>query len=156
MTPRPFQPARNGSLKLLREVVQSAILRRKGSDRPQNTDSENEQDGRLLADDNEEILVGKLRELEVENKLEDYEDKGEEGCAEDEYGTDEYEEDEDGDEADAEANNKEDEELREELEEWGENHNRLGEEHGEPKEDNLVEAVDRLGRMERPFNVWQW
>lgn len=155
MTPRPFQPARNGSLKLLREVVQSAMLRRKGSNRAQNSDSENDQGERLLTDDNEEILVGRRRELEVENSLE-YEDKREEEYAEDEYGSDEYEEDEDGDGAYEEANDKEDQELRDELEEWGENHSRLGEEKSETKATNPVEGVDRVGRMERPFNVWQW
>lgn len=132
------------------------MLRRKGSDRAQNRDYGNDQVERLLTDDNEEILVGRRRELEIENNLEKYEDKREEEYAEDEYGSDEYEEDEDGDEAYEEANGKEDQELREELEEWGENHNRLGEEKSETNETNPVEVVGRIGRMERPFNVWQW
>lgn len=132
------------------------MLRRKGSDRAQNRDYENDQVERLLTDDNEEMLVGRRRELEVENNLEKYEDKGEEEYAEDEYGSDEYEEDEDGDEAYEEANGQENQELREELKEWGENHNRLGEEKSETNETNTVEVVDRIGRMEKPFNVWQW
>lgn len=155
MTPRPVQPARNGSLKLLREVVQSAMLRRKGSDTARNSDSENDQVESLLTDDNEEILVGRRRELEVENNLE-YEDRGVEEYAEDECGSDEYEKEEDGDGAYEEANEKEDQELRDELEEWGENHDRLGEEKNETKATNPIWSVDRVRRMERPFNVWQW
>lgn len=132
------------------------MLRRKSSDRPQNSDSGNGQFERLLTDDNEEILVGKRRELEVGNKLEDYEDKGEEEYAEDEYGCDEYKMDEQEDEADEAANEEEDQELREELEEWGENHNRLSGEKNETNENNPIEAADRVGTMERSFNVWQW
>ena len=132
------------------------MLRRKRSDTAQKSDSENEQVERLLTKDNEEILVGKRRELDVENKLEDYEDKEGENYAEDDYGSEESEEEEGGDEADEEAREKENRELKEELEEWGEDHNRLGEETSKTKETNPVEVPDRVGKMERPFNVWQW
>lgn len=132
------------------------MLRRKRSDTARKSDSENEQVERLLTEDTEEILVGKRRELDVENKLEDYEDRGGEEYAEDDYGSEEFEEEQDGDGADEEAREIEDRELKEELEEWGEDHNRLGEERSKTKEMNSVEAPDRVGKMERPFNVWQW
>lgn len=137
-------------------MVESAILRRKRSDTARKSDSENEQVECLLTEDNEEILVGRRRELDVENKLEDYEDKGGEEYAEDDYGSEEFEEEQDGDGADEETREIEDRELKEELEEWGEAHNRLGEERGKTKETNSVEAPDRVGKMERHFNVWQW
>lgn len=135
------------------------MLRRKRSDTARKSDSENEQAERLLTEDSEEILVGKRRELDVENKLEDYEDKGgEDEYAEDDYGSEDFaEEEQDGDEADEEAREIEDLELKEELEEWGEDHNRLGEEWSKTKGTNSVEALDhRVGKIERPFNVWQW
>lgn len=132
-------------------MVQSAILRRKGSNIAQNSGSRNEDVERLLTAENEEIIVGKRRELKVVNKLENYEIKGGEEYAEDESGSHECE-----DEADEEANDKDDQELREELEVWGEDQSRLNEEKSETKENNPVEAVDRVGMMERPFNVWQW
>lgn len=132
------------------------MLRRKRSGTTQKNDSENEQVERLLTEDIEEILVGKRRELDVEHKLEDYEGRGGEEYAEDDYGSEEEEEEEDGEEADEEAHEQEDRELKEELEEWGEDHNRLGEKKIQTKETNPVEAPDRVGKMERPFNVWQW
>lgn len=128
------------------------MLRRKRSDTAQKSDYGNEQIEHLLTKDNEEILVGKRRELDVEIKLEDYEDKGGEEYVKDYYGSEEEEEEEDGDE----AHKKEDQELKEELEEWGEDHNRLDEERSKTKETNPVETPDRVGKMERPFNVWQW
>lgn len=131
------------------------MLRRKRSDTARKSDSENEQE-RLLTEDNEEILVGKRRELDVENKLEDYEDKGREEYAEDDYGSEEFDEEQEGDEANEEIREIEDRGLKEELEEWGEDHNRLGEERSNTKETNSLEAPDRVGKMERPFNVWQW
>lgn len=132
------------------------MLRRKRSNTARKSDSENEQVERLLTEDNEEILVGKRRELDVENKLEDYEDKGEEDYAVDDYGSEDSEEEQDDDEAEEEAHEIEDRELKEELEEWGEDHNRLGEERSKTEKTNSVETPDRVKKMERPFNVWQW
>lgn len=132
------------------------MLRRKRSDTAPKSDSENEQVERLLTDDNEEILVGKRRELDVENRLEDYEDRGDEEYTEDDYGSEEEEEEVNGGEADEEAYEKEDRELKEGLEEWGEDHNCLGEERSKTKETNPAETPDRVRKMERPFNVWQW
>lgn len=133
------------------------MLRRKRSDTARKSDSENEHAERLLTEDSEEILVGKRRELDVENKLEDFEDKGGEEYAEDDYGSEDFAEEQDGDEADEQTREIEDLEMKDELEEWGEDHNRLGEEWSMTKGTNSVEALDhRVKKMERPFNVWQW
>lgn len=139
------------------------MLRRKRSNTARKSDCENEQAERLLNEDSEEILVGKRRELDLEYKLEDYEeDKGGGENAEDEYGSEEFEEEQDdGDEADKEAREIEDLELKEELEEWGEDHNRLGEEMRSKTKKGKTNSVEappdhRVVKMERPFNVWRW